>query len=78
MLPADTVRPIVFLGGQSYVKLFCSLTGNLAARRVVLHYSATPPFAAGCERRRFEAKDAVPRTWYYQCAYALIRGDVRV
>ncbi len=78
MLPTDTARPVVLLGGQDYVPLFCSLTRNVTARRVVFHYSASPPSAANCERRRFRAEDAVPRTWYYQCAYGLIQGDVRV
>ena len=78
MLPTDAARPIVFLGGQSYVPLFCSLTRSVAARRVVYHYSALPPSAAGCERRRFEADDAASRTWHYQCAYALMQGDLRV
>ena len=78
MLRTDTARPVVSLGGLDYVSLFCSLTRKVTARRVVFHYSTSPPSAANCERRRFRAEDAAPRTWHYQCAYALIRGDVRL
>ena len=78
MLPTATARPVVLLGGLDYVPLFCSLTRNVASRRVVFHYSTNPPSASNCERRRFRAEDAAPRTWHYQCAYALIRGDVRL
>ena len=75
MLPADAEGPIVFLGGQSYVRLFCELTEDVAARRIVFHYSRTPS-ATNCELRHFEG--ASPRTWHYQCAYALISRDIRV
>ncbi len=71
-------RPVVFLGGQSYVPLFCALTGNIASRRIVFHYSARPPSATNCELRRFQAADAAPRTWHYQCAYALIRKEISI
>lgn len=78
MLQRDTERPVVFLGGKSYVPLFCDLTRNIAARRFVFHYSAYPPTAPHCELRRFQAEDAAPRSWYYRCAYGLIRGQVSI
>ena len=61
MLPTDRAGPIVFLGGTDYVALFCSLTRDVEARRIVFHYSGTPPRAMDCELRRFEA--ASPRNW---------------
>ena len=76
MLPTDRAGPIVFLGGTDYVALFCSLTRDVEARRIVFHYSGTPPRAMDCELRRFEA--ASPRNWHYECATALIRGQMRV
>ena len=76
MLPTDLAGPIVFLGGTDYVALFCSLTRDVEARRIVFHYSGTPPRAMNCELRRFEA--ASPRNWHYECANALIRGQIRV
>lgn len=78
MLPTDTTRPVVFLGGQSYVPLFCALTRDVAARRIVFHYSVNPPSATNCELRRFKGGDVSPRTWYYQCANALIRGEISI
>ena len=71
MLPTDRAGPIVFLGGTDYVAFFCSLTRDVEARRIVFHYSGTPPRAMDCELRRFEA--ASPRNWHYECASALIR-----
>ena len=77
-LTTEAARPVVFLGGQSYIPLFCALTRNVASKRIVFHYSASPRSAANCELRRFQAEDAVPRTWYYQCANALIRGEISI
>ena len=76
MLPTNAKGPIVFLGGKSYVKSFCELTEDLAAKRIVFHYSSRPPRAMNCETRRFEG--AHRRTWHYECAYALISRDIQV
>ena len=76
MLPTDRPGPIVFLGSTDYVPLFCTLTRNVEARRIVFHYSGNPPHAADCELRRFEA--ASPRNWHYECARALMRGETRL
>lgn len=78
MLPKMTTHPVVFMGGKDYVQLFCSLTEKAATRKIVFHYSSVPPVATGCELRRYDAADASPRTWHYQCAYALMRGDVGI
>lgn len=78
MLPNDAAGPVVFLGGKDYVPSFCALTKDIACRRIVFHYSVVPPRARGCELRRFQAGEAAARTWYYQCAYALIRGDIGI
>ena len=67
-------RTVVFLGGNSYVPSFSALTEEVSARRIVFHYSRHAPRAVGCERRRFEHGDR--RTWHYQCAYALMRGEI--
>lgn len=76
MLPTDAEGPVVFLGGKSYVRSFCELTEDVAARRIVFHYSSRPPSAMNCELRRFEG--ASPRTWHYECAEALISRDIRI
>ena len=76
MRPVDAARPIVFLGGRSYIRSFCELTEGVAPRRIVFHHSRRPPRAENCELRSY--KGASPRTWHYHCARALIRGDIRV
>ena len=67
MLPKDTSERVFFFGGKDYVPLFCHLTEGVA-QRTVFHYSRTPPFAPGCDFKRYSA--APPRTWYYECAMA--------
>ncbi len=76
MLSTDAEGPVVFLGGVSYVRLFCELTEDVVPRRIVFHYSLQPPRAMNCELRRFEG--APTRTWHYQCANALISRGIRV
>ena len=76
MLRADADRTVVFLGGNSYVPSFSALTTEVSVRRIVFHYSRHAPRAAGCERRRFEHGER--RTWHYQCAYALMRGEIGI
>ena len=76
MLPTSADRTVVFLGGNSYVPSFCALTRDVSARRIVFHYSRHAPRAVSCERRRFER--GAPRTWHYQCAYALMRREIGI
>ena len=76
MLPTTARSPILFLGGKDYVPSFCDLTRNVENRRIVFHYSREAPRAMNCELRRFT--DGPPRTWFYHCARALIRGEIEV
>jgi hypothetical protein len=73
MLPA-TDQPVLFFGGKDYVPLFCELTKHIRGPRTVFYSSATPPIAPGCRLQRF---DTSTRTnWHYECARALIAGDL--
>lgn len=69
MLPKDSSRPIHFLGGKSYVSLFCRLTEGTSAERIVHHHVGEPPHAPNCRTVRFET----PRrtNWHYECARKL-------
>ncbi len=68
MLPKDSSRPIHFLGGKSYVSLFCRLTEGTSAERIV-HHVGEPPHAPNCRTVRFET---LRRTnWHYECARKL-------
>ncbi|MEQ8354659.1 MAG: hypothetical protein RH942_03910 [Kiloniellaceae bacterium] len=74
MLPADTTEQVVFLGGKDYIDLFCRLTDGLSAERLVFYNSASPPDAPRCVLRRFETKTRT--NWHYECAQALMAGDL--
>ena len=80
MLPADRTGSIVFLGGKDYVPLFCRLTKGVKSERIVSYcYSGNsdnPPPASGCRRLRFETSTRT--NWHYECARALIRGDITI
>ena len=72
MLPPDCDEPIVFFGGRDYLPLFCTLTENAAAPRLVWHNSDVRPVAPGCRVRRFRI--AARTNWHYQCARAYVEG----
>ena len=74
MLPKRVVEPIVFLGGKDYVPLFCSLTKDAGVERIVYFNSKEPPQAPHCECIRF--KTTTRTNWHYECAAALIRGEL--
>ena len=80
MLPADRTGPIVFLGGKDYVPLFSRLTEGAKSERIVFYRyggnSDNPPPAPGCRLLRFETSTRT--NWHYECARALIRGDVAI
>lgn len=79
-LPANSTGPIVFLGGKDYVPLFCRLTKGAKPERIIFYYyngrSDNPPDAPRCRLQRFETKKST--NWHYECAKALIRGDITV
>ena len=75
MLPKDTGKPVVFVGGKSYVPLFCSLTGGVRSERTVFYNSQTAPNAPGCVRSRFMTKTRT--NWHYECARKLVREKIQ-
>ena len=74
MLPKDTVKPVVFVGGKDYVELFCRLTEHVKSERIVFYNSEVPPDAPGCRLCRFMTKTKT--NWHYECARELARGDI--
>ena len=76
-LPSDTRKAIVFLGGDSYVPLFCSLTERVRTKRIIFHKSKNPSKAPNCLLRPFEAKTK-HRIWYYECARELMAGNIDI
>ena len=71
-LTADSEERVVFLGGRSYLPLFCRLTSKLNAERVVFFNSQTKPHAPGCRLVRYETRART--NWHYGCTRDLLAG----
>jgi hypothetical protein len=76
MLPTDTKSGIVFLGGNDYLPLFCSLTDTISSKKIVFFSSATVPRFDACTFRRFETTTRT--NWHYECAKAILDGTIRI
>ncbi len=76
MLPNEISGPVIFLGGLKYVPLFCELTNEIKARRIVFHNSKQPPSAPKCEIYKFSTPQKT--NWHYQCAKDLVQEDSTV
>ena len=76
MLPEDTAKPVVFLGGKDYVPLFCSLTKIVRSRRTVFYNSQAAPHAPGCGLFHFPTKART--NWHYRCAKELALGNIDI
>ena len=74
MLPEDAGKKVVFLGGKSYMSLFCRLTKDVRSEKIVFYNSKEKPIAPGCETLRFHTK--AKTNWYYSCAKELVRGNL--
>ena len=76
MLPDATTEPIVFFGEESYIDLFCALTGQVKGTRHVFFNSPYEPNAPGCVPRKFDPSDE--KNWHYECAQAFMDGKVGI
>jgi hypothetical protein len=74
MLSVETEEEIVFLGGKDYLPLFARLTAPARSARMVFYNSATLPDAPDCRLVRFSTTTRT--NWHYECADALMRGDI--
>lgn len=77
MLPSDTTEPIVFLGGKSYVELFCKLTADAKSERTVF-FMGREPVAPECITRQFRPGEKPFVNWHYQCTKDLVDGTIRL
>jgi hypothetical protein len=71
-LDQTTTSPIVFVGGNSYLPLFCRLTAGIR-KRTIMYNSGVPPKAPGCNVERFVGKRRM--NWQYDCAEWLLSND---
>jgi hypothetical protein len=76
MLPEGINEPVVFLGGKDYLHLFCSLTSHIKARRIIFFNSGISPQAQGFDAIRYQTTTRT--NWHYECAKALMNGDINV
>jgi hypothetical protein len=74
MLPNETGGKIVFLGGKDYLPLFCKLTESAKGERIALFNSVNAPRFDNCQFKRFETTTRT--NWHYECAKALIDGQI--
>lgn len=75
MLPRDTDKPVIFLGGKEYVPFFNRLTKDIKSKRIVFYYSTKPPDTRGRRVRLFQFHTHYPRNWYYECGKQLCRVE---
>ena len=73
MLPKNTDKPVIFLGGKEYVPFFCCLTKDIKSERIVFYNSANEPSAPGCTLHRFDT--ITNRNWYYECGEKLCEAQ---
>jgi hypothetical protein len=76
MLPGNTKRDIVFLGGKSYMPLFCSLMDAIRSKKIVFFNSASVPRFGGYTFRHFETNTRT--NWHYECANALLDDTISI
>ncbi len=76
MLPRSTEEPCVFLGGKDYVRLFCELSKDVIGPRIVFYNSLTAPEVDSCTLQLFKTRTKT--NWHYECAKALVEGELEV
>ena len=72
MLPASSTEDMVFFGGKSYLKLFCSLTQRYKGTRFIFYNLTEEPQVNGCKLIKYETK--AKTNWHYGCAKDFAAG----
>ncbi len=73
----DDGDDVVFLGGKDYIPLFCRLSAdNRGAKTVFFKAAQTPPLPTGFRALRFQTRTRT--NWHYDCARALVAGDIEL
>ncbi len=70
----DNAFPILFLGGQDYVPLFCRLTQAAGRRRIIAYRAKSPPPAPNCRLLRVETRACT--NWHYEAVQWLLTGKL--
>lgn len=73
-LAGPSADRIVFLGGKSYLPLFCQLTETFSAERIVFFNSQAVPSAPGCRVVRYHT--TLRTNWHYACVNDLLAGKI--
>ncbi len=75
-MPDDVGGPVLFLGGLSYLRMFCTLTSDVRAERIVYYNSSRQPDVRGCRLIRYQTNTRT--NWHYECAADLASGRLVV
>jgi hypothetical protein len=71
----DDGEGTVFLGGQDYLPLFCSLAAPLKGEKTVFFNAAkTPELPRGFRAIKYQTRTRT--NWHYECARSLIGGRI--
>jgi len=73
MLPNDC-EDIIFLGGKSYLPMFCSLTETYAGNKSIYFNSTNPP-AVPKDFKLVQYNTTTRTNWHYQCALSIIAAN---
>ena len=76
MLPDDTSKLVVYLGGKDYVGLFCQLTARVQGPRHVFYNANVAPKAPGCQTRKFHT--TIRTNWHYKAALEYVEGRINI
>jgi hypothetical protein len=75
-MPDDADGPVLFLGGLSYLPMFCKLTNEVRSKRIAYYNSNKLPDALGCRLVRYETSTRT--NWHHECARYLASGRLVV
>jgi hypothetical protein len=77
-LDVNDARPIAFLVGERYLQLLVQLArkfpDQFRGEKILFHVTAVAPEIPGWRAQRFPTRKST--NWQYDCAHALIKGDL--
>ncbi len=73
-MPAQSDRPILFLGGRDYLPLFEKMTTHACGSKIIFHQSEAVSRRPGFQYRHYETSTRT--NWHYLCAQDLVSGKI--
>lgn len=75
-LMEDDGEDIIFLGGKSYLPLFCRLTEEVSGKKIVFYNSRMPPDLPLSNSKLIRFQTLTRTNWHYECAQTLAEGRI--